>query len=73
MYPKVILRSIGGFFGSFSSNASLIFSFIFSFFIVSSSFIFFLIPFSFIILYYLFFCVTTLTPRKKHSKPKNDC
>ncbi|EQD89561.1 putative membrane protein [Helicobacter pylori SouthAfrica50] len=40
MYLKAILRSIGGFFGSFSSNTSFIFSFISSFFLVSS-FIFF--------------------------------
>ncbi|PUD71257.1 hypothetical protein C2R69_06785 [Helicobacter pylori] len=59
MYPKVILRSIGGFFGSFSSNASFIFSFIFSFSIVSFSFIFFLRNHSY--------------TQKKNSKPKNDC
>ncbi|QDY61756.1 hypothetical protein CV729_01245 [Helicobacter pylori] len=63
MFLKVILRSIGGFFGSFS-NASLIFSFISSFFIVSSSFIFFLIPFSFIIFTIFFLRNHSYTQKK---------
>ncbi|NHA88254.1 hypothetical protein D2C82_00710 [Helicobacter pylori] len=70
MYPKVILRSIGGFFGSFSSNASLIFSFIFSFFIVSSSFIFFLIPFSFIFSFIFFLRNHSYTQKKTQQTQK---
>ncbi|RKV06993.1 hypothetical protein DDP47_06975 [Helicobacter pylori] len=70
MYPKVILRSIGGFFSSFSSNASLIFSFIFSFFIVSSSFIFFLIPFSFIFSFIFFLRNYYYTQKKTQQTQK---
>ncbi|RVZ95394.1 hypothetical protein EDC13_01110 [Helicobacter pylori] len=70
MYPKVILRSIGGFFGSFSSNASLIFSFIFSFFIVSSSFIFFFNSFLFYYLYYLFLRNHSYTQKKTQQTQK---
>ncbi|QEF39872.1 hypothetical protein D2C75_06745 [Helicobacter pylori] len=70
MCLKVILRSIGGFFGSFSSNASLIFSFIFSFFIVSSSFIFFLIPFSFIIFTIFFLRNHSYTQKKTQQTQK---
>ncbi|QEF23208.1 hypothetical protein D2C84_07860 [Helicobacter pylori] len=58
------------FFGSFSSNASLIFSFIFSFFIVSSSFIFFLIPFSFVIFTIFFLRNHSYTQKKTQQTQK---
>ncbi|EJC15132.1 hypothetical protein HPHPP25_0289 [Helicobacter pylori Hp P-25] len=61
--------SIGGFFGSFSSNASFIFSFIFSF-LLSLPLLSFFNSLLFYYLYYLFLRNHSYTPQKTQQTQK---